>query len=193
MADQPGNTDRGNVGGAGERGLQRGRRAVEWNMRNVDIGAELQQLDRELRDAAETGRGISELARIGFCFRDQIGDADDARGRPGDDGVGRSAEIGNRRKIPERVVSDFSDARIDQHHNGYDHEGVTVGHGARAGGKPNIADRTDAVLDNDALPQFRRQLGGQQPAEQIIGPAGGKRDDDGDGALGPSGARVACR
>ena len=70
--------------------------------------------DRELRDAAETGRGISELARIGFCFRDQIGDADDARGRPGDDGVGRSAEIGDRREILERVVGDFSDARIDQ-------------------------------------------------------------------------------
>ena len=66
---------------------------------------------------------------------------------------------------------------------------VAVGRGARAGGEADIADRAGAVLDNDALPQFRRQLGGQQPAEQIIGPAGRKRDNDGDGALGPSGAR----
>ena len=127
-------------------------------MRDVDIGTQFQQLDCELRNAADARRGVIELAGICFCPGEEIGDAGYARGRPGNDDVGCGAEIGDRREILERIVGDLGYARIDQHNIGDDHQRITIRLGAGTGGNSDIANCANVIFDNDVLPQLRRQL-----------------------------------
>jgi hypothetical protein len=69
-------------------------------------------------------------------------------------------------------------------------ERVAVSGGARRGGSADAAARARDVLDINAPPLICRHLIGRDAGDDVGGAAGGKRDDDADGAVGIAAVRA---
>jgi len=131
-----------------------------------------------MRGAAEPRRAVEQFARprlgIGDQFgnrfhRQRIGDRAEVR-HPGDDD--------HRRDILELVVWQALEHELVDGVNArraHD-EGVAIGIGLRDRIGCNVAARAGLVLDNELLAEFLRDLGGDDPRQNVGGAAGCERN-----------------
>ena len=172
-------------------------RAKKRNMLDFDIHALPEELHRELRRGAETGRSIGQFARIGLRLGDKFRDAADAGGRPGNNDIGCATKISDRHKIFKRVVAGFGQSWIDQPADqrriGEYQESIAVRRSRGGGAQTVSAGRADGVFNSDTPSKPLAKLRCQQAAKQVSGSAGGKRDNNGDGTVGPVGASLTAQ
>ncbi len=171
---------RAELRGAGEQRLHHLAAARIGNVHEVDPGAQLEQLHREVPLGADPGRRIVELAGRGLGLGDEV----EHRLRDvvlRQHQVGRGAEQRDRHEILVRVERHaLVQQRIDHQRRGAEQQRVAVGPGARRRCDADIAAGAAAVLDHDRLPELLRKRIGNDARQDVDRTTGGERNDQAD-------------
>ena len=122
-------------------GYDGGRHALVRNVQDAHLRHRIEQLSREVRGVAGTGRGVGNLAGLGAGERDELLHVLHRQGGVGDQQQGIVHHVGDLREVLQRVVRELL---VD--------EGV---HRERSGGS---RDGTDAAVHRDRT-FFRRIVG----------------------------------
>jgi len=121
---------------------------------HIDAGAQLELLAGEVRLGARAGARIVEGARCRLRTRDQVGNRLDAGICANDDHVGRIDELGHRREIFDRIVTEiFEQRRVDRDCGRTQEQRVAVRRRAGGDRHPDIARRATPVFDHHGLSQ----------------------------------------
>ena len=124
--------------------------------------------------AADAGRGIGELARIGLGVGDQLLDVFRRHRRMHHQHQRAGADQADRLEILARVVADIAvERRIDRQRPGAaEHQRVAVRRGLGDRARRDRAARAAAVLDHDLLAEHRAHLVGGDTRHDVVAAAG---------------------
>ena len=170
---------------AGDHVVQRRSGPVIRNVRELDAGQRLEPLHGEVLRAAEAGRRIVELVRMG------LGEGDEAIERRERSLVADGQHIRQRRNDRDRhegawVVRDFPvEALVDHQHGRRGREQrVSVRLRLEDHLGADAAGRAGTVLDDKGLAEALRQLLGHDARDHVRRAAGGERHDHADRTIG---------
>ena len=155
---------------AGQRVLHRGADALVGHMRDLDAGADLEQLHRQMEIAADSGRAIVDLAGRGLRRGDVVRQRLHRLRRMHHQHVRHRHHLRHRRQIAQHVIGQvLVDEVIDGDRAGAEQQRVAVGRRAHHRIDAERVARAAAVLDVELLAQdlaevqrehARRRVGG---------------------------------
>ena len=154
-------------------------------MHDIDVGRQLEQFARQMRQAAGTGRGEIQFPRLRLGERDQFLHV--PGGEVGRDyqHLGHGGDQRHRREILQRIIGDLFHARADSERaRTRDCDGVTVGWGLGDRVGAEHAALAAAVVDQHRLLGNLGHALSDHARDNVIGAAGRERHDQLDGLCG---------
>ena len=153
--------------------------ALVRHVRDLDAGALLQHLAREVAGVAAARRGEVDLARVGLEVGDQFTQRIDGDGRVHDQQVRHVGDEGHGHEVAARVERQVAvQGGVDRYGGrGYVDDGVAVRWGAHGGFDADVAARTRAVVDDHRLPEGVRELLAYRTRKRVGSPARWEGDD----------------
>ncbi len=149
-------------------------------MREIDAGAQLEQLGGEVPLGADAGARIIQHARTRLGLGDEFGERAREIGLRQHQ-VRRRREQRNRHEILVRVVRHaLVDQRIDDQHARGEEERVAIGPRPRRSAHRDISASAAAILDHDALADLLRKRIGHDAGQDVDRPGRRERNDDAD-------------
>ncbi len=155
-------------------------------MRHERPGHALEQLERKMVRRSVAGRGVVELARIGFRVGDHSLHVAERHRGIGDEEVGRDAGERDRREILRHVEGGLVEALHHGERQGGAEQRVAVGRRLRRGLRADKGVAAGPVLDDHRLAERLRQLRGQRARKRVVERAGREGDDVAEGFRGPA-------
>ena len=148
--------------------MARGGRAIR-HVHDVGLGHQLEHLHADVELRADTGRGVVELAGIGFDERDQFLEVAGLHRRIADQHQRQPGNHADRREIAEWIVGQVAvEMRIDRHRRvHHHHQRVAVGCclGELPGRDAAVSGRL--VVDDHRLMHRRRESIGDGPRHEV--------------------------
>ena len=163
------------------------REALVRHMNDVEPGAGLEQLHREVRGAAVADAAIVELTLLLFRNANEVGQGRGAELRIDDQHVGRGRDQRHRCQFLQRVVVETLAEQRRGHERPLDREqqGVAVGLGLRDDTGAEVAAGPRSVVDDDRLSERLAERLGDQAGDEVGRAAGWKWHDELDWPRGP--------
>ena len=154
---------------AGDHVGERGRAALVGNVRHLDAGHALEQLPIEMVGRSGPARCERQLAGIVLGIGHELGHRMHRQGRRHHEDERDPAAERDRDEILDRIVRQLlvhGGADRERSAAGH-HDGVAIGRGLGAGGRPDYRARTRPVLDHDGFAQSFRQRLCDRAAERV--------------------------
>ncbi len=149
-------------------------------MHHVDPRLLLEELAREVLEAADAGGRIVEASGLLLGERDELLETIRGKARRDRDHDRSRAEHGNWRERGGRVVGKLVDRRVERERDRDEDQRVAVGRGLRRHLGADEAARAADVLDDDGLVQAHRQLLGDRASDDVVAATGWERNDEAD-------------
>ncbi len=181
-----GDVEQHGVDRAGQQVVDRRRGAAIGHVQQVGAGLALEQLDREMGDAAGAGGAAVHLAGIGLGMGDEALEIADAELAVDGQRLLHAHHQDLRGDVLGRVERHLGHQALHDGAGRGAHQAHDMGVGAGLGDEVDAGDagRAALVLDQHRLAEERRHALGEVAAEDVGRPAGRERHDEGEGLAG---------
>jgi hypothetical protein len=102
-----------------------------WDKGQINISRAFEYFDRDMRSASGANTRQGQVAGLGACSINEIGERAIGRCTVDDDDRRRSHQVANRLEARQWIVVHLSEMRIDHKRIPGDQQGVTIRRGAR--------------------------------------------------------------
>ena len=157
---------------------ERRRRAAIGHLHHLDPGHHLEQLGGDVLRRADAGRGITDLAGIGFDIGDQLGNRLHRNRRIDLHHQRHAHDAGDRGDVADEIEIEILVQRgVDGIRRGHREQRVAVGRRAHHRLGADIAAGARLVFDDEGLAEPLGEPLAHQPHDDVLRAAGGKADD----------------